>query len=396
MSTQIPLELILERLRIKGSAASTALFQVTFNYRIGDLLNSKLGNCQLNLTKYRDAKTPYDLSLNVTQSSTGSPLTELVSNAHLYIEAVTQNLLDMYFDVLNQVVWANNEMKLKNLRLAQSQNGVQRQIDQHILVEHQPQSKTLAQRILGAANEHPHRIAIKDQFGSSTYKQMVSRIRDLASNLKNRGLHTGSHVAVLCEPSTDRHVTMLALLWIGAVYIPLDVKLPTQRYSIMISECKAEWLIFHHATAEALQALRGLDPAGGSPVATMSTFPVTLHLDELSNPSQSKEMPVEACGVYDFILFTSGSTGIPKGIKLTEAGIINYGVSKSSLLELPLGVKVLQQSSSGFDMAIAQAFNAFVNVGTLVIASSQARGDPVAISQLMAQEGYRVYTRHTN
>ncbi|KAK5996197.1 Hybrid PKS-NRPS synthetase lepA [Cladobotryum mycophilum] len=87
-----------------------------------------------------------------------------------------------------------------------------------------------------------------------------------------------------------------------------------------------------------------------------------------------------------FLLFTSGSTGTPKGIRLGQSGIMNYAASKSAMLGLGQ-IKVLQQTSTGFDMAIAQVFNAFANGGTLVVAPSKSRGDPAMISQIILKEG---------
>lgn len=83
-----------------------------------------------------------------------------------------------------------------------------------------------------------------------------------------------------------------------------------------------------------------------------------------------------------FPLFTSGSTGTPKGIRLGQAGMMNYAASKRAHLGLGQ-VRVLQQTSSEFDMAIAQALNAFANGGTLVAAPLTARGDPTMILDIV-------------
>jgi non-ribosomal peptide synthetase component F len=89
------------------------------------------------------------------------------------------------------------------------------------------------------------------------------------------------------------------------------------------------------------------------------------------------------------LLFTSGSTGTPKGVRLTQSGIMNYAATKAAMLDL-VPVKVLQQSSTGFDMSLAQAFNAFVNGGTLIIAPSSIRGDPARIAELILRESIQL------
>jgi aspyridone synthetase (hybrid polyketide synthase/nonribosomal peptide synthetase) len=185
---------------------------------------------------------------------------------------------------------------------------------------------------------------------------------------------------------------MLALLWMGAVYIPLDVTLPAKRHHAMMNACKPKLLIFHGPTSTAVEALLDAKEgreSGTVAVPTCNLAEITYSSDNIASQNGAP-LAVEAIASdeedYSFILFTSGSTGTPKGIKLSQAGIMNYAASKSTLLGITPGVRVLQQSSPGFDMAIAQAFNAFANAGTLIVAPLQARGDPTMIAQLMASE----------
>ncbi|KAL2822454.1 hypothetical protein BJX63DRAFT_427023 [Aspergillus granulosus] len=103
--------------------------------------------------------------------------------------------------------------------------------------------------------------------------------------------------------------------------------------------------------------------------------------------SARKILPTgESTNQESFLLFTSGSTGTPKGIRISQAGIMNYAAAKSSALKLG-PVKVLQQSSPGFDMSLAQAFNALANGGTLLVASSRVRGTFNVLSLENASRG---------
>lgn len=391
----VPLDLILEKLQIRRSMAHTPLFQIAFNYRVGDLLSRALGNCELDLVAYRDARTPYDLTLNITQSSsTGSQLVEITSNAHLYTRSATQRILDMYTDLLDTLLSVDKNTRLCDLKLLSPTSNAACQDDVHVsrgpkTEHHWP--PTLTERIQEVWNDFPTASAIKDDAASLTYQELRARVRDIVRAL--HGItHPGMHVGVLCNPGIDSHAIMLALLWVGAVYIPLDVTLPAKRHQAMMDACKPGLLVFHGPTSSAAEALlesrRGNDRA----IAALPTFnlaEVTYSSSETApqngiSPAE-KAMTGEAKG-YSFVLFTSGSTGTPKGIKLSQAGVMNYAASKSALLGIAPGVRVLQQSSSGFDMAIAQAFNAFANAGTLVVAPLQARGDPSMIAKLMASE----------
>jgi NAD(P)-dependent dehydrogenase (short-subunit alcohol dehydrogenase family) len=96
---RVPFELLLERLGLLRSSRAAPLFQIAFNFRIGDLLNVKLGDCSMNLERYRDAKTPYDLVFNVTQTDS-THLVEVTSNSEMYSTKTTQWILDTYLHML--------------------------------------------------------------------------------------------------------------------------------------------------------------------------------------------------------------------------------------------------------------------------------------------------------
>jgi aspyridone synthetase, hybrid polyketide synthase / nonribosomal peptide synthetase len=76
---------------------------------------------------------------------------------------------------------------------------------------------------------------------------------------------------------------------------------------------------------------------------------------------------------------------VPKGVKVSQANFLAHMAAKTDLLSIKRET-VLQQSSLGFDMSITQTFTSLANGGTLVIAPASARGDPIALSELMARE----------
>ncbi|KAL2045414.1 hypothetical protein ABVK25_012126 [Lepraria finkii] len=86
-----------------------------------------------------------------------------------------------------------------------------------------------------------------------------------------------------------------------------------------------------------------------------------------------------------FLFYTSGSTGVPKGMLLSQAGFVNHLAFKIRELSLHKEV-VLQQSSFSFDMSLTQIFCALANGGTLIIVPQGVRGDPVETAKLMLKE----------
>ncbi|KAI1873032.1 uncharacterized protein JN550_003285 [Neoarthrinium moseri] len=365
----VPLDIILSKLDMERSPSHTPVFQVAFNYRVGSLLQRKLGGCTMNLIQYEDAKNPYDITLNVTQTAKGGHSLELLTSDYLYSAPTSEFLMNVYIHLLKSLS-SDQRWKLRDCKLYDDEK-----VGDVLRLGHGPRivhewPDTISRRIQKVYSAFPQVIAIKDSTTSVTYAQLARRVQSIGQALMGAGVEPYSCVAVLCEPSIDTFASMLAILHIGAVYVPLDMSLPATRHRTMVAACDAKLLVFHHRTSDAASQFDSISKVDLS--------------QELGGSKQ--RFPAEPFeSDTSFVLFTSGSTGTPKGIRLSQSGIMNYAASKSAELGLKQP-KVLQQSSTGFDMSVAQAVNALANAGTLVVAPLGMRGDPVAIGQMMLAE----------
>ncbi|KAI1772910.1 lovastatin nonaketide synthase [Hypoxylon cercidicola] len=353
----VPLDVILERLHIQRPSTYTPLFQIAFNYRVGELLHGSFGDCTTKLVR-------------ITQTGQGGHLLEVISCDNLYSATATEFVMDSYVRLLELVSLDSRES------LHQYNIYSPERVEQAIDLGRGPSvhynwPDTLTARLGEVVLEFPDSTAIIDEGCSMTYKQIATRIASLAVALKGIGAGPGSRVAVLCEPSIDTYVAMLAILHIGAVYTPLDLSLPAIRHRAMLKSSDVQSLLYDSHTHSAATKLA-------------EEFDIEI-LDLAQSIVPVSNSPPSSPAEGGFLLFTSGSTGTPKGILLKQGGMMNYAAAKSKKLGLGQ-VRVLQQSSTGFDISIAQAFNAFANGGTLIIASSRIRGDPVPIAELIYKE----------
>ncbi|KAJ4861498.1 AMP-binding enzyme domain-containing protein [Trichoderma breve] len=370
----VPFDVILDHLDVARSPAYSPLFQVAVNYRVGALLKTSMGDCEIELTQVEDAKNPYDISFGVTEITSGTCLIELTCQNALYTVEDSQTLMDIYIHLL-ETLSSNTDLKVKDCPLFDS-----KAISQAIELGKGPNVSynwppTLSARFNEVQRAYPDDIAVKDGFRDASYSQLSSEANGIAQLILAQGGSPGAHVAVLCEPSVDSVASMLAILQAGCVYIPLDLSLPAARHISILNDSDPAFVIVHEATKE----------AGTQLIAASQTKAQLLNVSDI----KAKDEPVSIQGQADspaFILYTSGSTGKPKGVVLSQANFANHLAVKTQelLIEREL---VLQQSSLGFDMSIIQTFVALANGGKLVIASREKRGDPIALSELMQKEG---------
>jgi aspyridone synthetase (hybrid polyketide synthase/nonribosomal peptide synthetase) len=365
----VPFDAMIKDAGVGRDATCTPLFQVAINYRQGQFFNMPLGNARMDCVTTSEAKSPFDIVFCVTPA-VDTCWVQVITRGDIYDSAAAHEILKIYLRLLGEVV-QNTSISLQRVQPYDPASiGLALQIGQAKSEDFQWPA-TLSEKIDEVSAQYHDQVALTGDYQTLTYRQMQRKRDILQLAIELRSLAPGKIVAVLLQPGVDWPVSMLAILRAGATYVPLDSSLPDERLHQILLISNATLLIHNGDSTERAQILT-------NKVTNLDLINIDqLKADVLVN-SSNKEIPGAQC----FILFTSGSTGVPKGIKLSQKGFINYLASKGKLLGLQREV-VMQQSALGFDMSLAQALQSLCRGGTLVVAPQHARGDPVALSELI-------------
>jgi len=211
------------------------------------------------------------------------------------------------------------------------------------------------QIVAGLARDYPARPAVTDGATTLTYGELNSNANRLASYLSKFGLAEPS-IGLLLPRSADFVTAALAVLKAGGNYVPLDPDYPAERLQTMLAAAGCPVVI-------STTALIGCLPA--------SSEAVRLRLDELAGqlaelPDTDPAGPAHADGLA-YTMFTSGSTGVPKGVMITHRGIVRL-VRPPGIVTIGATDVVLHASSVSFDAATFDIWGALVNGARLVIA----------------------------
>ena len=196
--------------------------------------------------------------------------------------------------------------------------------------------ESLPHRIDQVASKHHGDVALMDGTGRVlTYSAMTSRIEAIAEALQNSGIDAGKRVLVYQQATSDWPCSMLAIMRLGAVYVPLDLRNPIPRLAAVAKDCEPMAILVDDSTMNDVPQL-GMPSARAINVSSLGYSPSARIINCARADSPAA------------ILYTSGSTGSPKGITVTHAGLRNEieGYTKTWKLGAE---RVLQQSAFTFN-----------------------------------------------
>lgn len=203
----------------------------------------------------------------------------------------------------------------------------------------------------------PDNIAVIDALNQLTYSELNSRVNDLAQHLRNNGITKGEYVPICFEKSADMVIAILALLKLGAVYIPLDTNIPQERVDFIISDIKPKIVVADSNLSYDFDNLVKVICTDENEFAAGSGEKFET---EKINPDDSA-----------YIIYTSGTTGNPKGVIIPHGSLlnlINYQISYFNISETE---RILQFSNYSFDASVEQIFISLLSGAALCIPSEE-------------------------
>ncbi|WP_445220061.1 amino acid adenylation domain-containing protein [Bradyrhizobium sp. Pa8] len=245
------------------------------------------------------------------------------------------------------------------------------------LVERQPlDAIALIDRL---ARSDPERVALTCGADELSYKALRTRSDALARRLREQGAH-GAVVGYWGERNLDWATAVVAILKAGSTYLPLDPSLPVARTSFMIEQSRCALIV-------GPDQLESLSPFQASSKGTTQFIAIEAALRE----SQASSVLASSSGDgHAYILFTSGSTGQPKGAMIERAALNNHLVAKIDALTLTWRDCVAQTASHCFDISLWQLLAGLCVGGCIAIIDDATLKSPVSLLRAIQGRGLTV------
>ena len=221
--------------------------------------------------------------------------------------------------------------------------------------------------------QHP---AVSERDRQLTYNSLNEKANQLAHCLKKHQVRAGEFVGVLLEPGIDFIVSVLAVVKLGAAYLPLDALAPQNRLVELLEDAKPKMVI----TNEQYLSLISDDK-------TTVHLIKNLHMESISFSRENLAIPITADAPL-YMMYTSGSTGRPKGVIVPHQAVVNL-VCEQNDFRLQAGDVIAQFSNLAFDASPFEVWSALLNGAHLAIVPYAIRTEPFQFKQFIEKNQVR-------
>ena len=200
----------------------------------------------------------------------------------------------------------------------------------------------------------------------------------LARRLQVLGVGPETRVGVALERGLDLVVGLLAVLKAGGAYVPLDPAHPRERLAFMLADAGAELLLTQPAPEPGLSGLGSSRGCAG----------------EEEGPAESSPWPGVPVSPRNlaYVMYTSGSTGQPKGVMVPHGGVHNHLLWRQASYRLGEADRLLQKSPLGFDASVWEIFWPLSVGARLVLARPGGHQDSAYLAEVVEGRGSRSCT----
>ena len=345
---------LLKKLAIPRDASRMPLLSAVFNIDLNpDDDPNRFDRLAVDTVTNHSAFATFEFFLNAATTSDGQLNLDCQYNTNLFSAATIQRRLAEFENILHQIIEPATR-SICQLSLLSLSAEYQLLVTWNDTKTDYPRTQCIHQLFEQRAKIAGDAIALVYQQQQLTYRQLNQRSNQLANYLLGLGAQPEELIGIAMPRSIDTIVAILGILKAGCAYVPLDLTYPLQRLSFMLEDAKVSILL---TTTAAIDRL----PTHQSRFVNLDTDWEEIATASSANP----QVQVDSTSLA-YVMYTSGSTGQPKGVCIPHQGVVRL-VTSTNYIDFSPDLVLLQLAPIAFDAATFEIWGSLLNGAKLVL-----------------------------
>jgi amino acid adenylation domain-containing protein/FkbM family methyltransferase len=392
----LPFEKLVEELQPERNLSHSPLFQVAFVLQNTPSTPRELEGLTLTPLETATGTSKFDLMLSMEEQSDG--LTGSLQYSTDLFDPTTILRMLGHFRSLLEGVAADPNRRLSDLPLLTQAERHQLLVEWNDTDRDFPKNESIHNLFESQAKQTPDTVAVVFEDGELTYRELNARANQLAHYLRKSGVRPETPVGLCIERSVEMIVALLGILKAGGAYLPLDPAYPKERLELMLDDAGANILLTERAILDEWNEASIENPNSSIETPKSKTCPeqsrriqnrsfVCLDRDWHMIAHESRDNPPCATVPANlaYMVYTSGSTGGPKGVAVEHRQLLNYLNGILPRLELPGNTSFATVSTIAADLGNTVVFSSLCTGGTLHVISRERASDADAMGEYFAR-----------
>ena len=365
-AADVPFDRVVHELRPKRDSSHHPIFQAFFSMR--PLMGALPDGWKLNHVDVAAGAVKFDIYLEFGEQANDIE-GRILYSADLFDASSVRRMEEHYLVLLQSICEAPDApLRYINL-LGEEERAALLGASGWNATEQDTPRVTLQTLIQDQVQRTPSAIAVVSGGQQFSYRDVDLRSLEIARSLVSAGVTAGSLVAVALERSADLVAGLLAVLRLGAAYLPLDILMSPERFSQCLTDAQPKAVL---TQTKFLAQLNDVEVAkvlleGVSKIAEVSSAPSSLppELFESGSPNDTA-----------YVIYTSGTSGEPKAVEISQFSLINLLTTMQREPGFQSHDRMLAVTPISFDIAALELFVPLISGGSINLASREEVQDP--------------------